>query len=150
VTHRELAAQCFNTAWDLIEKPVRTPEEIDQMVDLAHASRWHWTQARDCTPLNLAVAAWQLSRVYALAGVPSEATRHAQASLQLCEAHGLPPFYEAYAYEALARAAQDGERDQYLAAARDLAPRVEKERDRALLLKDLDDIANVGPLTPSS
>jgi hypothetical protein len=86
------------------------------------------------------VASWQLSRVYALAGVPSEATRHAQASLQLCEAHELPPFYEAYAYEALARGAQGDERDRYLSVARDLAPRVEKERDRALLLKDLDDI----------
>ncbi len=150
MTHRELAAQCFNAAWDLIDKPERTPEETNRMIDLAHASRWHWTQARDCTPLNLAVAAWQLSRVYALAGVFNESTRHAQASLQLCEAHNLPPFYEAYAYEALARAAGDGERDRYLTAAKDLTARVEKERDRALLLKDLDDIAGVGPLTSSS
>ena len=140
MTHRELAAQCFNDAWDLIEKPTRTPEEIDQMIDLAHASRWHWTQARDCTPLNLTVAAWQLSRVYALAGVFNEATRHARTSLQFCEAHNLPPFYEAYAYEALARSAEGEERDRYLAAARDLVPQVEKERDRTALLADLDDI----------
>jgi hypothetical protein len=140
VTHRELAAQCFNDAWDLIEKPTRTPEETDQMIDLAHASRWHWTQARDCTPLNLTVAAWQLSRVYALAGVFNEATRYAQASLQLSQAHNVPPFYEAYAYEALARAAEGDDRDRYLAAARDLIPQVEKERDRTALLADLDDI----------
>jgi hypothetical protein len=137
VTHRELAAQCFNAAWDLIEQPVRTAEETDQMIDLAHASRWHWTQARDCTPLNLSVAAWQLSRVYALAGVPDEAIRHAQTSLQLCKTHDLPPFYEAYAYEALARGAEGSERDRYIGAARDLAPRIEKERDRVALLEDL-------------
>lgn len=136
--HRELAAECFNACWDLIDKPDRTPEETDRMIDLAHASRWHWTQARDCTPLNLAVAAWQLSRVYTLAGALSEATRHAQVSLSLYREHDLPPFYGAYAYEALARASTGSERAGYVAAARELVPQIEKERDRELVLNDLE------------
>lgn len=138
MTHRELAAQCFNAAWDLIDKADRTPEEIDRMIDLSHASRWHWTQARDCTPLNLAVAAWQLSRVYALAGVRDEATRHALVSLDLCREHDLPPFYTAYGYEALARAATGADRERYVSMAKDLVPDIEKETDRALLTADLD------------
>jgi hypothetical protein len=139
-THRKLAAQCFNAAWDLIEKPDRTVEETDEMIDLAHASRWHWTHTRECTPLNLAVGAWQLSRVYAIADCPTEAAHHAEVSLALCHRHDLPTFYEGYAYAALARSAPPEKRGEYLITARALASQVTDERDRAALLADLDDI----------
>ena len=42
--HKYFAAQCFNAAWDLIEKSDRSPEEDEQMIQLTQTSNWHWTQ----------------------------------------------------------------------------------------------------------
>ena len=39
--HRYFAAHCFNTAWDLIEKKNRTPEDDRMMVALNQASLFH-------------------------------------------------------------------------------------------------------------
>ncbi|GBD85254.1 hypothetical protein BMS3Abin02_01658 [bacterium BMS3Abin02] len=136
-THRRFASECFNAAWDLLAKRDRTPEEVDEMIDLAHASRWHWTQTKECTPSNLAVGAWQLSRVYAVAGRQDDALHHGQVSLRLCRDNDLSAFHEGYAYEALARAASDPDRGRYLAIAHDLASRVEDEESREALLADL-------------
>jgi hypothetical protein len=41
-THRRLAADLFNRVWELLEMPVRTREQDDEMVHAAHASRYHW------------------------------------------------------------------------------------------------------------
>jgi hypothetical protein len=51
--HRYFSAECFNRAWDYIDKPSRTPEEEQAMLLLSLASLWHWTQRPDCTPGNL-------------------------------------------------------------------------------------------------
>lgn len=138
--HRKHAANCFNAAWDLLDKTDRTPEETDQMIDLAHASRWHWTQSRDVTPLNLAVGAWQLSRVYAAAESSDEAAHHAEVSLALCLRHDLPPFYTGYAYEALARSVPPQARTEYLSKARAFAEQVDSQKDKAALIADLDEL----------
>lgn len=136
-THRKLATACFNAVWDLLEKPDLTMEETDRMLDLAHASRWHWSQTKDCTPRNLAVGAWQLSRVYAVAGYRDEALHHGHVSLRICHQNDLAPFYEAYAYEALARASDPEDREPFLAAAKDLISRMDDEQGRQAILDDL-------------
>ncbi len=66
--HRYFSAQCFNRAWELIRRIDRTELESEQMLLLAQASLWHWTQRPDCTPRNLSIGYWQLSRVFALLG----------------------------------------------------------------------------------
>lgn len=45
--HRYFSAECFNQAWDLIEKPQRTAEDNEKMLLLSIASLWHWTQRPD-------------------------------------------------------------------------------------------------------
>ena len=45
--HKVFSAEAFNSAWDLIEKADRTPEDDELMISLAHASAWHWTQRED-------------------------------------------------------------------------------------------------------
>ena len=42
--HQFFSAHCFNSAWELIDKPERTPEENEQMIQRTMASLWHWTQ----------------------------------------------------------------------------------------------------------
>lgn len=139
--HRHFSVDCFNRAWDLIEKEDRTPEEEDEMLNLSIASLWHWTQRPDCTQKELSLGNWQISRIYALIGRPEMATAYAERCLAATEDADLPPFYLGYAYEALARAAMTS-RDrrlamEYIAQARQLAQREESDEDRQLLLDDL-------------
>ena len=107
--HRYFAADCFNNAWTLIEKPDRTPEEDEQMLRLNQASMWHWTQREDCTNRSLSIGYWQASRIHALLGRAAEARHYGELSLKYGSEE--PPFFRGYAHEALARAeAKAGDR----------------------------------------
>ncbi len=142
--HRYFAANCFNHAWDFIDRPQRSPAEEDEMLLLAMASLWHWQQRPEATPTNLSVGYWQVSRVFALRGDAANARRYAALSLQTIQSAGAEPFHLGYAYEAMARAemvAGSAEKAaEYLLQARTEAEKVEEAEDRALLLKDLDSI----------
>jgi hypothetical protein len=143
-SHRYFSVECFNLAWDLIEKPDRTSEENDQMVSLSQASLWHWTQRPDCTPTNLSIGYWQISHIYALLGKADNARHYARLSLSVSQKGTVPPFYLAYAHEALARAAAVGgntlEMANHIKQAQILAERVTDEESKKLLLNDLESI----------
>ena len=138
--HKYFAAQCFNRAWDLMEKSDRTAEDDRMMVALNQASIYHWLNRPDCEPKRLSVGYWQASRIQALLGNAVEALRQAEVCLQYST--GLEPFYLGYAYEALARAARVSRNEQAalgnLALARQQAELILRKDDRELLLKDLE------------
>lgn len=140
--HKYFSAECFNRAWDLIDKKKRTPEEDEQMLRLSLASTWHWSQREDCTQTNMAVGYWQTSRIYALLAQPDYARRYGQMSLEACSED--QPFFLAYAYEALARAeslAGDKQKmSEYMEKARELAEKVPESDDKKLILDDLNTI----------
>ena len=108
--HRYFSTECFNRAWDLIEKEDRTAEEEDEMLNLSLASLWHWTRRPDCTSKERSLGYWQVSRIYAITGRPKNATWYAERCREATEDAGLPPFYLGYAYEALARAGHGRQR----------------------------------------
>jgi hypothetical protein len=39
--HRKTAATAFNRTWDYLEKKLRSPDDDAEMLQLAHASRYH-------------------------------------------------------------------------------------------------------------
>jgi hypothetical protein len=137
--HRFFSVDCFNDAWTLIDKPDRSAEDNQRMLALSFASLWHWTQRQDCAERNLSIAYWQLSRVFALLGDAGNATRYGEMCLQHSVSE--PPFFLAYAHEALARAAalrNDASRtSHHLSKARKLVLLIDDPDDRALLEKDL-------------
>jgi cation transport regulator ChaB len=143
--HKAFSVDAFNSAWDLIEKENRSEADIEEMISLAHVSAWHWTKRQDVRPKNRAISAWQLSRVYSEAGRYEEAERYANRSLVIATEGDVGPVFTGYAYEALARLANEtgktGERDEWLALARGEADKVEDKLDRDQLLKDLEDLA---------
>jgi hypothetical protein len=143
--HRYFAADCFNKAWDLIDKQDRTPEEDRLMISLNQASIYHWTKREDCDDQQMSVGYWQASRIHALLSLAAEAGRYAEVCLHY--SRELPPFYHAYAYEALARAAMlAGDRDEaqeYAAKAMALTDQVEDKAERELLLNDLAQITGM-------
>lgn len=99
--HRKTAIRCFNQTWDHLEKKTRTKRDDQEMLALAHASRYHWSLVG--TPRNIAVGDWQISRVYAALKQPALALLFAKSSLEICKREGLSEVL-ATAYEAVARA----------------------------------------------
>ena len=46
LTHRRLAASCFNKTWEYLRQPELTAGEAEEMIHASHASFWHWNQVR--------------------------------------------------------------------------------------------------------
>jgi DNA-binding transcriptional MerR regulator len=139
---RKLAARCFNSVWDLMEKEDRTADEDDLMVHMAHASRYHWGQVGKAE--NVARGEWQVSRVYAVLRRPEPCLYHAQRVLDVCTANGIADWDIAFAYEALARAhaiSGDAEAARTMTErALEAAEKIEEEEDRKIVLADLETI----------
>ena len=139
--HKYFSANCFNNAWDLIDKTDRTPAEDEQMIRLNLASHYHWTQRDDYTPTNASIGHWQTSRIYALLGQAENAKRYGQLCLEASQAEDVPPFFLGFAYEALARAeAVGGDREkseEFIREAKAAAEKVGKPEDKKSLLDDL-------------
>jgi catechol 2,3-dioxygenase-like lactoylglutathione lyase family enzyme len=137
--HRYFSADCYNRAWDLIDKAERTPEENERMISTSHASMYHWLQRPDCTNLNLNIGYWQLSRVYALANQAANALHYGHLCLKYSQ--GEEPFYTAYAYEALARAEKTAgnvsKTQEYLAKAYETSEQIENAEYKQMVLGDL-------------
>lgn len=139
--HKHFSVDCFNRTWEVIGKTIRAPAEEEQMLLLAFASFYHWTQRPDCTAEKRSISLWQVSRVYALLGQAENARRYAEQCLVESDSPGLPSYCLGYAYEALARAALvAGKKDkmrEYLALAHQIAEKMTDEEDRETLLADL-------------
>ena len=137
--HKYFAANCFNRTWDLIEKKDRTDRDNQTMVALSYASIFHWSNRPDCDEQKLSIGYWQASRVQALILNGHEAARLGEICLSY--SRNLPPFFQGYAHEALARAYQlMGEHlrtEQHLGAALQLVRSVKDERGRGRLEMDL-------------
>ena len=99
--HRKTAVECFNRAWDYLEKKDRTVHDDQLMLNLAHASRYHWSFVG--TPKNLAVGDWQISRVYAALNQSELSLSFAKTSLEIGEKNKLSDVIIT-ACEAMARA----------------------------------------------
>lgn len=141
--HRKIAGDLFNYTWSLLDLTRRTREENDEMMHAAHASRYHW--GRVGRALQLSIGEWQISRVYSVLGRAEPAFYHARRSLDIAKRGHLAPFYVAYAYEALARAAKVAhkgrERNQFVRAARRMGGRIRSTDDRRMLMEDLASIS---------
>jgi tetratricopeptide (TPR) repeat protein len=99
--HKKTARKCFNEAWDYLDKKSRDANDEQQMLHLAHASRYHWGFVGNAR--NFAVGDWQLSRVYAALNEPRLALHFAKSALEITEKNDLSDNLPS-AYEGMARA----------------------------------------------
>jgi hypothetical protein len=139
--HETFSVQCFNGAWDLMDKTERTAAENEDMLRLSMASCWHWTQRPDCTSQHLSIGYWQISRVHAMLGRSIEARRYGELCLAASQDSAVAPFALAYAYEALARAAAiaktEAKKQEYITRANAVIETIVDEDERKMLLDDL-------------
>jgi hypothetical protein len=138
---RAFAGQFFNDTWAFLDKAERSEDETDAMIHCCHASFHHWTRAPGATPTNRAIGYWQLSRVYAVAGIAAEAERYGLRCLAAARAPGAEAWVMGSAHEAIARAAalrgDHARRDAHLAEARAVAAAVTDAETREILLRDI-------------
>lgn len=140
--HRHIGSALFNHVWTLLETDERRPEQDDEMIHAAHASRWHWSRSEAADlPQRLAVGEWQCSRAYAVVGRAEPALHHARRCLELAEAGGMEDWVLASAYEAMARASRvAGDRaafDEWRARAHAAADAIAESEDRQVIERDL-------------
>jgi hypothetical protein len=132
---RQRGVELFNATWELLGSRA----EDDRMLHMAHASRFHWGQAPECKPENLARGEWLVSRVYSVLGRAEPAIWHARRCLDHCEENGIGDWDLAYAYEALARAhavAGDAEAAEWKTKARAAGDEIADAEDREHFDKD--------------
>jgi hypothetical protein len=143
--HRFFSADCFNRAWDLIDKSERSPEEDELMLELCLSSIWHWRQREDFNATNLSIGYWQAARIFTVLNQLENARRYGMMCLETSRAEGAPPFYCGYAYEALARieskAGNPGKAKEYIQLARRMAAQVTDLQEKQQLEDDLDTIS---------
>jgi hypothetical protein len=137
---RRLAAELFNRAWELLELPERTPEQEDELIHAAHASRYHWIGAGGA--VNAARGEWQCARVYATLGRAEPALHHARRCLAIAESAADAEDWDVpFAHEALARAhavaGDEAEAGRWLERACEALPGIADPEDRELLEADL-------------
>jgi hypothetical protein len=139
-TERRLAAGLFSEVWRLLDLPKRRPEQDDEMLHAAHASRYHWGNVGE--PVTLARGEWLCSRVYVVLKRPSSAIWHAHRCLELLtEFGGGESWDEAAAYEGLARAyalaGSKNERNAWLGKAREALKSIADPNEREPIEEDL-------------
>lgn len=139
--HKYFSANCFNRAWDLLDKNDRTPQEDEEMIRLSLTSHYHWTQREDFTDTKASIGFWQIARIYAVIGQAENAARYGQLCLEASQKEGVAPFYQGYAYEALARAAaaagDKNKMQSYLEKANQTAGGIKDADEKDMLLADL-------------
>ena len=144
MTHsqRELAAQTFNAAWNLIDKSERTSAEERQMLTLACASRALWEGIGGAE--QKVTGDWQVAHVASLLGHGSLALEFASAAYEGASTSDVPTWLLASTCEGLARAhATAGHVDEtatWIEHAERLLATVDDTEDRAVIEGQLSSI----------
>jgi hypothetical protein len=102
VWHRRFAISCNNRAWDLTTE-ARTPDQDREMLNVAHASAWHWEQVG--TELNRMRATLLLAEVHALLGMGPSALAFAEKMRTFFIGRETPDWERAFTYAIYAHAA---------------------------------------------
>lgn len=106
--HKKFGPDLYNLAWELIEKPDRTTEETDLMLQATHGSAFHWAKMEGHIDEkrwkdSFAISHNQIAFAYIQVGNAERALYHANRSLEYFNKYGEGGFPIAYCYECLAR-----------------------------------------------
>ncbi|TDL31441.1 hypothetical protein E2R51_13835 [Jeotgalibacillus sp. S-D1] len=142
---RSEAIELFNKTWELVDLQVRTGEQEEEMIHLAHASRYYWSKAGDY--VNWSRGDWLLSKVYSIVGEGQNALKYALANEKLHTEYNLADFDAAFVHEALARSYAVLEKQDlkefHLGKARGLVEGISKKEDREYFVGELEKISDI-------
>lgn len=133
VDHRSIAVSTYSACWDLLES-ARSAEDDRNLLSLAFASRYHWSQVGGAT--QWAIADWMVSRCAAAIGEGSLSMTFAKSALAGVP-EDAPAWMQASMHEGMARACaaigDDGGRVQHIAQAREILASEPSQQDRELI-----------------
>lgn len=139
-----LFARKYNgECWSYLGKDERSTDDTAKMINLAHASLLHWSESKECLPVNLQRGEFLVSTVYSYAGRGEPAYYHAKRCLDLTfrKPESMEDFDIAYAYMAMARASaligSDIEAKEYLLKMLDAAGQIKNSTDKQIFTTDL-------------
>ena len=139
VSHQFFAIQAFNGAWELIEKPDRTPDDDTEMLQRAFASRWHWGFVGGVA--QWATGDWQIAHCASLLGLGTLAQTYAQRAFDASEREGWDDWQRASMLEGMARAAavagDAAAHAKYYALAEEAVAAIADEGDRNVIASQL-------------
>ena len=132
--HKRFASECNNRAWELTTA-TRSAADDREMLDVAHASAWHWGKVGG--ELNRMRATMLLAEVHALLGMGERALAHADEMRAYFLAQRSPDWEIAFAHAIYAHAAHvagraSEHRDAYAEAEAALAA-IADDEDRAIV-----------------
>lgn len=140
--HRFFAVECNNAAWNLTSKLDRTPDEDQEMLNLAYASAYHWSKVGQ--PINVARSNIALSHAHSLLGDGDLALGYARRALEFFEHHECEDWDVAFAHLEIALAAavqgKAGLHAEHYETARSLGEAIQEEEDRKIFLDEFDRI----------
>ncbi len=143
--HRYFAQLTNNAAWDLADQPERTPLEARQMLYLAYAAAYHWSQAG--AAIHQARAEVTLAHVHALLGEGEQAHKYARSALDFFETQSGEDWDLAFACleMAFAAAVQGDSRafHTYTQRAQELAQVIRADEDRKIVLHYLQRLPSI-------
>jgi hypothetical protein len=142
LNHQDIAVSTYNACWGLLEKESRTPDEDRELLTLAFASSYHWSFVGGQE--QAIISSWMISRAAAAVGDGALAINFAQHAYDLAHDAAVPDWLIASVHEGLARACaaigKGRARDEWYAAAIELADRIENQEYRALIADHLDSV----------
>ncbi|MHA1960638.1 MAG: hypothetical protein ACW99U_10420 [Candidatus Thorarchaeota archaeon] len=105
--HSKMAKETNNGIWPVLDKKRPTKDELENVLHMAHASRFHWGKVG--TIVNAVRAEYMIARVYSKMGRGEPALFHAERGLKLArkakkEDKNWKDWDMPFIYEVLARA----------------------------------------------
>lgn len=140
--HYHFAVDYHGKTWELLDKPERTTDENQRMLDYAHASLAHWRTAG--AAVRYQRGEWMLARVYAVLGQGDLALEHAHRCMEVHQQNKseMEEFDLPFAYEAIARAyavsGNPAEAKRFLAMAKKAGEAIQAQEDKDIFFKELE------------
>ncbi|TFG12825.1 hypothetical protein EU537_08360 [Candidatus Thorarchaeota archaeon] len=140
--HERIAIKTNNAIWPILDKENPEQEDLDDALQMAFTSRYHWGIVGE--PINLARADYMISRVYSAMKRPELALHHAQRCVEITKETGIGDWDLAFAYEAITRAyasaGNEEEFEKYSKLTKEAINDIADEKDKSIVEGELNKI----------
>jgi len=100
--HKKTARETNNRIWSVLDAENPTEAQLEEVLHMAHASRYHWSKIG--TAVNAVRAEYMITRVYCAMKRGEPALFHAKRCLEIAKENNIGDWDLAFVYEVVARA----------------------------------------------
>ena len=142
--HKKFGIKFNNQIWDYLARPKRTPEEDQEMIQLAYASLLHWRLFEGHKTVNIQRGQYMIAKAHFYANELDIALQNATRCLETTTANldEMADFDVAYAYQILAAIylslGNSTSSDKYLSLAKEACCKIANLEDRKFVEKDIE------------